>query len=71
VLGLCGLRGCLRAGLAQAGGLESGRGLGIGFRYFIKGFKQMNSNLNLNSSKQKKCTSMNATINSYMSLTLF
>jgi hypothetical protein len=27
--------------------------------------------LNLNSSNQKKCTSMNATINSYISLTLF
>jgi hypothetical protein len=40
-------------------------------RGFRKGFKQWNSNLNLNSSNQKKCSSMNATINSYISLTLF
>jgi hypothetical protein len=38
---------------------------------FRKGFKQKNSNLNLNSSKQKKRTSMNATINSYSLLILF
>jgi hypothetical protein len=50
---------------------ERGRGFGIGLRYFRKGFKQLNSNLNLNSSNQKKCSSMYATINSYVSLTLF
>jgi hypothetical protein len=45
---------------------------GLGFWIARKGF---NSNgiqiLNLNSSNQKKCTSMNATIKSYISLTLF
>jgi hypothetical protein len=47
------------------------KGKGLGFRIARKGFKHENSNLNLNSSKQKKCTNMNATINSYISLTLF
>jgi hypothetical protein len=35
---------------------------------FLKRVKQMNSNTNLNSSNQNKCTSMNATKNSYGSL---
>jgi hypothetical protein len=45
----------------------------LGVLGFEKGFNQLNSNLNLNlnSSNQKKCTNMNATINSYISLTLF
>jgi hypothetical protein len=41
------------------------------FWVFEKDTNKKNSNLNLNPSKQKKCTSMNATINSYISLTLF
>jgi uncharacterized membrane protein YecN with MAPEG domain len=43
----------------------------LGVLGFEKRFNQLNSNLNLNSSNQKKCTGMNATINSYISLTLF
>jgi hypothetical protein len=35
---------------------------------FSKEFKQMNSNTGLNSTNQKLCSSMNATINSYGSL---
>jgi hypothetical protein len=36
--------------------------------YFEKQPNQMNSNTNLNSSTQKQCTSMYATMNSYISL---
>jgi hypothetical protein len=39
--------------------------------HFQKRHKQMNSNSNLNSKNQRQCTSMNATINSYISLILF
>jgi hypothetical protein len=55
--------------LGRVGGLREIKAWGLGL--LEKGFKHKNSNLNLNSSKQKKCTSMNATINSYISLTLF
>jgi hypothetical protein len=48
------------------------RGLGIkGFGFLKKDSNKRIQTLNLNSDKQKKCTSMYATINSYVSLILF
>jgi hypothetical protein len=44
---------------------RNGRGKERNFDYFLKGFKQPNSNSSLNLSNQKQCSSMNAAINSY------
>jgi hypothetical protein len=46
-----------------------GKGLkGKGFLIFLKTPKQLNSNLDLNPNTQKQCTSMYATLNSYILL---
>jgi hypothetical protein len=66
-------------GLLRPAGLEGrmgrwfrNRGLGIkGFGFLKKDSNKRIQTLNLNSNKQKQCTSMYATINSYVSLILF
>jgi hypothetical protein len=69
----CGLLlprvGLLRVGLEGRIGVD---GLGIKGLGFEKGFTTSGiQTLNLNSSNQKKCSSMYATFNSYVSLILF
>jgi hypothetical protein len=59
----------------QPAGLDGGLGR-IGFRNWVLGFEKDSiqnriQTLNLNCSNQKKCSSMDATINSYISLILF
>jgi hypothetical protein len=64
-----------RADLAELGcgeaGLKRKRREGSkrkGFSFFFKHTQTMNSNKSLNSNTQKRCTSMYATVNSYISL---
>jgi hypothetical protein len=69
-------KGGLRAGLGCGAGLEvacAGRGWIYSFFFqipipFLNKQTNLNSNQDLNPSTQKQCSSMNATVNSYISL---
>ena len=58
----------LRGEARLRAGTTRGKNRLLNFERFLLKIKQLNSDSNLNSSNQKQCASMNATINSYDSL---